>query len=190
MTYLKRHKQKKRNNTSELSKKYSASRILKGVLTAVYFMITYLSLSGNETDPLYFHHITANNGLKHNGITSIIQDHKGFMWFASENGLHRFDGTNMKIYMHDSTDSTSLSGNVIYGILEDGRQNLWIASNSGFNKYNRNEGNFIRIGLLPDTNPETKIIYDYYVPATALGKNGEIYVSRGNHGIYMDGFQI
>jgi signal transduction histidine kinase/DNA-binding response OmpR family regulator/streptogramin lyase len=147
-------------------------------------MITYLSLSGNETDPLYFHHITANNGLKHNGITSIIQDHKGFMWFASENGLHRFDGTNMKIYMHDSTDSTSLSGNVIYGILEDGRQNLWIASNSGFNKYNRNEGNFIRIGLLPDTNPETKIIYDYYVPATALGKNGEIYVSRGNHGIY------
>ena len=47
---------------------------------------------------LNFRKITADNGLSHNTIYTIIQDHRGFMWFGTRDGLNRYDGYAVKNY--------------------------------------------------------------------------------------------
>jgi len=61
------------------------------------------------------------------GLTfDILQDQKGLMWFATENGLIRYDGYEFKTYKSEANNPNSLSGNVISCILEDRNGLIWI----------------------------------------------------------------
>lgn len=46
----------------------------------------------NLPEQIYFKHLSIDDGLSANNVRSIIQDQDGFMWFATENGLNRYDG--------------------------------------------------------------------------------------------------
>jgi len=48
--------------------------------------------------PIYFRHYEVESGLSNNAVISSIQDKFGFMWFGTQDGLNRFDGTNFKTY--------------------------------------------------------------------------------------------
>ena len=43
-------------------------------------------------------YITPQDGLSHGCVHDIIQDSKGFMWFATEGGINRYDGYNIKLF--------------------------------------------------------------------------------------------
>ncbi|NOX17125.1 MAG: hypothetical protein GXO87_02455 [Chlorobi bacterium] len=45
---------------------------------------------------------TVEEGLPSNRIFKILKDENGFIWFATDNGLVRFDGLNFKIYNSDN----------------------------------------------------------------------------------------
>mgnify|MGYP000267789476 FL=1 len=45
-----------------------------------------------------FTHYTQENGLSQNTIMDMIQDSDGLIWFATWNGINRFDGYEFKIY--------------------------------------------------------------------------------------------
>lgn len=75
-----------------------------------------------------FTHYSAENGLSQNTVMSILQDHKGFMWFASWGGLHKFDGYGFKIYKTDPKINVGLSHNRINDISEDKYGYLWLLS--------------------------------------------------------------
>lgn len=47
-------------------------------------------------------------GLSNNVVTSIYQDHDGFMWFGTYDGLNRYDGYGFKVYRNIIGDSSSL----------------------------------------------------------------------------------
>ncbi len=42
--------------------------------------------------PMQFSHVSLKDGLSQNNVQSILQDSKGYMWFATESGLNRYDG--------------------------------------------------------------------------------------------------
>lgn len=46
-----------------------------------------------------FSHFSTDNGLPSNRIRDIVQDNEGFMWFATEAGLVRYDGTSTKVFV-------------------------------------------------------------------------------------------
>jgi len=54
------------------------------------------------------------------------------MWFATEDGLNRFDGNRFTVYRHKANDSTSLPSNDVSCLLEDKAGNLWVGTNGGF----------------------------------------------------------
>ncbi|MCX2575454.1 hybrid sensor histidine kinase/response regulator transcription factor [Pedobacter sandarakinus] len=45
-----------------------------------------------------FRKITSNQGLSHNTVYAIAQDKSGMMWFATREGLNRYDSYNIKTY--------------------------------------------------------------------------------------------
>ena len=84
---------------------------------------------------LRFAHLTTNDGLSQGYVTAILQDRRGFMWFATRHGLNRYDGNDFVVYKNDPNDPGSLSSNFIQDLMEDDRGYLWIATNVGVNKF-------------------------------------------------------
>lgn len=83
-----------------------------------------------------------DQGLSNNAVTCILQDHNGFMWFGTYDGLNRYDGYSFKIFRNVIGDTTSLNGNGIAAIAEDADRQLWIGTGKGLSLYNPIKGNF------------------------------------------------
>jgi signal transduction histidine kinase/DNA-binding response OmpR family regulator/streptogramin lyase len=57
--------------------------------------------------------INKKSGLPTDNIEGILKDDLGFMWFATNRGLYRWDGISVKVFTHDPADSSSIPGNFI-----------------------------------------------------------------------------
>ena len=66
-----------------------------------------------------FDKITVENGLSQSNINGIMQDDQGFIWFATNGGLNRFDGSQFKTYTHNDADSNYISNNIINHIYKE-----------------------------------------------------------------------
>ncbi|HEY7884102.1 MAG TPA: two-component regulator propeller domain-containing protein [Cellvibrionaceae bacterium] len=76
------------------------------------------------------------------GVIDIVQDSRGFMWLAGENGLARFDGRDLKLYQADVSSAHSLAGNFIWGLALDNDGVLWQATEGGLSRYREHTDNF------------------------------------------------
>ena len=113
-------------------------------------LILLLSFFTNDTSAQSikrnFRELTISNGLSQNMVSSILQDHNGYMWFGTKDGLNRFDGYSCKIYKSDLFDSTSISDNHITCLYEDKDHNLWVGSRlGGLNLYDPGADCFIKV---------------------------------------------
>ncbi len=93
---------------------------------------------------LKFTHLTTNDGLSQGYVTAILQDRRGFMWFATRDGLNRYDGNTFVVYKHNPHDPGSLSSNFIQDLIEDDQGYLWTATNTGVNKFDPTTERFTR----------------------------------------------
>ena len=71
-------------------------------------------------------HYSTDDGLSHSGVMCMLEDHLGFMWFGTWDGLNRFDGYKFINYKSKPGDSNSLSNNRIDNIQEDKYGFLWV----------------------------------------------------------------
>ncbi len=91
---------------------------------------------------LKFIHLTPDEGLSSSIITSIIQDHYGFIWVGTNDGLNRYDGFSFAVYKHNPADTTSLQDNYIQTMIEDHQNNLLIGTEKDLCLYNRESDSF------------------------------------------------
>ena len=84
---------------------------------------------------LKFTHVRAADGLAMDNVVSILQDHWGFMWFGTGDGLNRYDGNALLVYKNNPNDPGSLSANFIRDLVEDDHGYLWLAVYPGVNKF-------------------------------------------------------
>jgi ligand-binding sensor domain-containing protein/AraC-like DNA-binding protein len=78
-----------------------------------------------------FGNLSVEDGLSQSSVLCIIQDHRGFMWFGTEDGLNRFDGHRFKPFRPEPGNPGSLNHNIIFSLFEDSRGNLWVGTNGG-----------------------------------------------------------
>src|SRR3569832_2079443 len=76
-----------------------------------------------------FINFSSNNGLSSNSVNAILKDKLGYMWFATEDGLNKFDGTSFTVYNHNVLDTNSIGTNQIQSLFEDPQGNLWVGTN-------------------------------------------------------------
>jgi len=88
-----------------------------------------------------FRHLDIEDGLSENAITDIFQDHHGYMWFATQDGLNKYDGYQFTNYSSSGKTGESLSDNFLWGIVEDEIGNIWCGSRYGLNKIDPVTGN-------------------------------------------------
>lgn len=63
------------------------------------FQSIFLNVNGqNSSSRLRFNYLTIEEGLPNNKVNSIEMDNYGFMWFATNDGVCRFDGVEVKPY--------------------------------------------------------------------------------------------
>ena len=88
------------------------------------------------------------DGLSDSRINVIVQDHHGFMWFATQNGLNRYDGNGFMIFKTETGNPKSLSGNAITGLIVDEKEDiLWVGTRNGLSTINIKTLNIKRIDL-------------------------------------------
>jgi ligand-binding sensor domain-containing protein/signal transduction histidine kinase/CheY-like chemotaxis protein len=78
-------------------------------------------------------------------VKAITQDSHGFIWFASNSGLFRFDGLNLKKYSLQTLKSTHSPK--VKSLLIDSNNTLWVGTNKRLLTYNENSETFHQVEL-------------------------------------------
>jgi signal transduction histidine kinase/ligand-binding sensor domain-containing protein/DNA-binding response OmpR family regulator len=71
------------------------------------------------------------DGLSQGVVNCITQDNQSLIWFATEDGLNRFDGYSFKIFRYKPEEPTSIPDNFIQHLCKDSDGNLWVSSRQG-----------------------------------------------------------
>ena len=77
---------------------------------------------------------TTADGLAHNEINKIVRDSRGFLWFATNDGLSRFDGY---AFINFGVEH-GLPHPAVRDLLETKGGELWIATRGGLVRFNPN----------------------------------------------------
>lgn len=106
------------------------------LLTSLIIMLQCLGVGSSAyAESRYFTRITSNDGLSENCVKSIVQDHLGFIWLGTRNGLNRYAYGSIKHY--DVDDLVKKQGNHnISALFEDSEYNIWIGTDKGVYIYN------------------------------------------------------
>ena len=78
--------------------------MVKKIQTTILFRLLLLStLSFSQKENLYFETFSTEDGLPHTVVIDVVQDSKGYLWFATAGGLTKYDGYNFD-YKHGNID--------------------------------------------------------------------------------------
>ena len=133
--------------------------ILSRYVTVFVFVLLSCQLNAQDIQVRY---LGIEDGLSNNVVNTIFQDHNGFMWFGTYDGLNRYDGHSFKTYRNIIGDSTSLSSNSINVIDEDASHQLWVGGQKEVNIFN------------PVSSTFSTPSYSFYKGKTTAGLNDNV----------------
>ncbi len=96
-----------------------------------------------DSRPMAFQHLSVTEGLSQATVMDVLQDSVGYMWFATENGVDRYDGHSITSYRRGSAREGKLVNDYVWALAEDAQRNLWLATNGGgLARWDRNTDTF------------------------------------------------
>jgi ligand-binding sensor domain-containing protein len=110
-------------------------------LIVILILFSFTGLSGQQ---ISFTEISEKKGLSSNYANTVYKDHMGFVWIGTQEGLNKYDGTDIKQYHSYPDKKFSISNDMIKTIAEDADSNLWIGTQYGLNLYDRSRDQFYR----------------------------------------------
>ena len=139
------------------------------------------------------------DGLSQSSILAMIQDKRGYMWFATGSGLNKYDGYTFKVYLNNPNDSLSISDNGISALFEDRDGYIWVGTTNGFvNKFDRQTETFRRFNISLIINPlengednyyEYPLLYsrssDYSITSISEDAEGRIWIGTWGRGLFI-----
>jgi signal transduction histidine kinase/ligand-binding sensor domain-containing protein/DNA-binding response OmpR family regulator len=100
-----------------------------------------------QTPSIRFSSLSLEDGLSQNTVTAMVQDSAGFMWFATQDGLNRYDGYQFIHLKHDPRDPTSLRSDSIFALHLDQEGNLWLGTEGGgLSRWDAQTESFVHYG--------------------------------------------
>ena len=145
--------------------------------TLLFVSLTALAQLPPQPNSRRFEHFQTDQGLSQSTVRSILRDHRGFMWFGTDDGLNKYDGYRFTTFKRVSGNPSSLSDNYIRTIFEDRDRVIWVGTNFGLNRFERQANQFQRYLSDPE---KTNSLSDSSVHAVAEDETGALWVGTNN----------
>lgn len=81
-------------------------------------------------EPVHWH-FTNEQGLPSSEVYDVLQDQRGYMWFATDQGIVRYDGYNFKVF----DENVGLPENTVFDLELDKQGNIWVNTIRGHLAY-------------------------------------------------------
>ncbi|ASB48740.1 hybrid sensor histidine kinase/response regulator transcription factor [Alkalitalea saponilacus] len=148
---------------------------MMGIRILLIFFCIALTSNTSASGELNYHYryLTINEGLPQNTVYSILKDQFGFMWFATGNGLSRYDGHNFVNYW-----KPDLPSNLIHALAECANNRIWIGTSQGLSYYDQEKEEFGEFSLSHD-------FRTLNVLSLFIDKLGRIWVGTSSQGLFM-----
>lgn len=116
---------------------------MKNLLVSFILLWIVISFVRAQTaEPISFIRIGLNEGLSQSTIFDITQDKRGNMWFATYNGLNKYDGYSFTVYQYDEEDPHSIGSDFIRTCITDSQGRIWAGTNEGLSLYDADKDRF------------------------------------------------
>ena len=139
-----------------------------------FLLLIFSGILSHAQSRLSFDHFRITEGLSQSSVTCIVEDEFNQLWFGTQAGLNRFDGTNFESFTREN--SPAILNAYIHDGCIDERNNLWFGTKNGLLTYNYRSGKFTSIQL-PNKNQKSikKLV--------SVGRN-TIFILTSNHKLY------
>lgn len=99
----------------------------------------------------YLSHPLDSGTLSSNFANTIVEDPRGNVWVATDNGLNRYHRETDKFlrYYHKESDENSLSDNKVNALFVDSQGTLWAGTHRGLSRYDGEQDSFRQYLSLP-----------------------------------------
>lgn len=165
--------------------------LLLGVVFLSRICLFDLYLQGQNYGNEEFQNFTVKQGLNNSVVYSIIQDDDGFVWFATKDGLNKFDGYTMKSYSLSASSFQHARDNIVHCLAMHPEGNLFCGTSSGsIYYYEKNADKFTRFNI---TGPNPIISPIYFLSFADIDKllicsaSGLYYLNLNTSKVYLIG---
>jgi len=100
----------------------------KKILIFIFAVTLFIPIQIPLAQSFPLKHYSAKDGLASSIVNCILQDSRGYLWFGTENGLSRFNGSKFQNFL---AEADGLKSDYITDLLEDRKGNLWIGTRGG-----------------------------------------------------------
>lgn len=168
--------------TYKEEKKGNMMKVYKGIfmiiITIVFFNISISNAYGNRN--INFENITIDDGLSQSTVEALIQDSNGYIWIGTNDGLNRYNGSEMKIFKPDEKNENSLISNYVIALAEDKNKKLWVGTDKGLSVINLKNYS-IKNYAYSDKDKGTPF---YNINTICIRKNGDVMIGTPT-GVYI-----
>ncbi len=107
---------------------------------------------------IHFTRISIESGLSQSTIFSITQDRDGNIWFATYDGVNKYDGYGFTVYQHVIGDRNSIADDISRFLCSDKDGRIWVGTASGLSLYDEDLDIF-RNYYYKDTHQPVNVIH-------------------------------
>ena len=143
---------------------------LKKIVIYLFFLCLGMHSAFSETpEQITFSYISINEGLSQSTAFSIDQDKRGNMWFATYDGVNKYDGYAFTVYQHNEDDPNSIANDISRIVKTDSQGRVWIGTRDGLSRYDEEKdifqnffyeknGKHLQVNGIEEISPEQLLI--------------------------------
>lgn len=108
---------------------------IKQFLFVLWASLFSYVMDASTTDNIHFTHLGLVEGLSHCTILDIVQDQGGNLWFATYDGVNKYNGYNFTVYRHQHTNPHSIASDISNCLAIDDENRIWVGTREGLSLY-------------------------------------------------------
>lgn len=123
---------------------------MRSIGLVVFIFIFTVSVCGKNKYYL-FEQVSTEEGFAFDGITTIVEDQYGFVWFGGASGLYHYDAKQFKKHNSDPFNKDTPPSNRILKLYRDSFDRIWVCTENGLAYFDELNNRFVRVSLKDST---------------------------------------
>jgi ligand-binding sensor domain-containing protein len=158
---------------------YQNKPFIKSTLYLSILLFLSINLPKSQAQSLFFDQLSIKEGLPHNTVYAMAQDHEGFVWLGTHSGLVRYDGYNCINFQRvKNKNQEEISIKTVHSLFFDSKGILWVGTEAnGLIICNTNTGEWSQSLVNQYIKSEINSIFE--------DKKGRFWIATMNNGCFI-----